>query len=123
MYADSTALEPYSFRERMDEAKDAAATRDLSRPLRRVKERRGPLIDYWPVPVVADVLGVSHARVKFLAARGRFGKAKRSKTGKGRPWLIPVHWQPDGTYRLELRTGSRGLKTLYERTFYPPAPF
>lgn len=123
MYAGHEALEPYSFRRIMDDLKDASATRDHSRPLRRVLERRGPLIAYWDVRTAATVLGVSEARVKVLCASGRLGKCRRSRAGKGRGWRIPVFLQPDGSYRLELRTGTRGLKTLYERKNYPPAPF
>lgn len=114
MYADATVLAPYSFRDRMDEAKDAAVHRDRSRPLARVLERRGPLIDYWPVSVVCEVLKgpdgipLSATRVKTLANQGRFGKCKRSKVGKGRAILIPVHWQSDNSYKLKIERGKRG---------------
>lgn len=110
MYAEPWELAPTSFRERMESAKDAALHRDASKARARVKERRGPLIEYWSVSFVAGELGVTETRVKALCASGRFGKCRRSRSGKGRPYLIPAHWQRDGSYRLKLEPGKRGPK-------------
>ena len=110
VYADWADLYAPSFGNRMADAKDAAFHRDRSRPLARVLDRPGPLVEWWTVAHVADVLGVSEARVKALAAQGRFGKCKRPRTGKGSPWAIPAHWQSDNTYSLRLERGRRGPK-------------
>jgi hypothetical protein len=135
IYAEWGDLYPTSFRERMDEAKDAALIRNAritGRPLARVLDRPGPLIEWWSVEHVREVLKgpdglpLSAARVKVLAANGRFGRCKRKKTGKGHAWLIPAHWQPDNTYRLRLERGRRGPKLAYLRSPAPdndPVPF
>ena len=125
--ADWADLYAPSFGDRMADARDAAFHSDRSRPLARVLDRPGPLVEYWPVAHVADVLGVSQARVKVLAATGRFGRCKRPRTGKGSPWMIPAHWQPDNTYRILLGRGKRGPKlralALSPTAIKDPVPF
>lgn len=118
MYGESYAFDQ-SFRDRMEEAHDAAQQRDYSLLRGTVTYRLERLRESWTVEQLAALWGVSVSRVKALCGQGRIQGARRSKHGKGRPWGIQVHRQPDGTYLPRLTTGSRGpairLKSELER--------
>jgi len=99
-----------TFSERMDAAKDAAASRRAPAGLSGgVTWKRPPAVVWRKVADVSIELGVSTARVKLLVVSGRFGRCKRGP-GKGRPWLIPAFRETGGTYHLRVSPGKRGPK-------------
>ena len=110
------ALEPWSFRRFMDDAKDAAVLRESRSTGRlpgRVTWKRPPLVVWRSVAEVADELGVSHARVKTLAAMGRLGRARKDRTRKAHPWLIPAQRNSSGGYSVQVTPATRGQKMRF----------
>jgi len=114
MFGESHAFDP-SFRERMDDAQEAARTRLESRAYlgARVTRARPALRLWWTLADLCAYLGipekpVSPARAKFLLGTGRVKGASRAGTGKGSPWRLPAYRQPDGSYKPTISQGKRG---------------
>jgi hypothetical protein len=101
-----------SFRERMDDAQEAARTRVESRAyLRgRITYQRPAMRQYWTVARVAAYMGVSESRVKLLCAKRRIRGARRAGQGRGTPWRVPVYRHKDGKYHPTITPGKRGPK-------------
>ncbi len=115
-------IEPLSFSERMQDAKDAMLYRRPNRPVAtsyRVKRR---LVEWVNVEYVAGLWGVSATRVKALCARGRIPGAKRTGRGKGSPWSIPARW--DGTRNVVTVTPkAKGPKPRFQTSESGSVPF
>ena len=103
---------PMDFQTRMLEGRDAAIHRDLSLLGGRVTYKIPKASIRWTVQHAASFLGVSTARVKLLCSAGRLLGACRSRSGKGRPWVIPAHRQADGTYEATVLDARKGPKLL-----------
>lgn len=108
-YAD---LEPYSFRDAMERAREAKQTEEcrrwtVSRCAPLAWKRRPRLVEWWSVPMLSEALGISAARVKFLCGEGRIVGAKRLRVGKGAPWAIPARWNGK-EHIVTVTPGSRG---------------
>ena len=118
-------LEPWSFREYMDIQKDLAAARDrnVCRYPTAIRRARPSLILWRTVAEVAEDLGVSQARIRYLAAAGRFGKCRRSRTGTGRPIEIPAFLQEGGGYKLALTAARKGPKLRLALSPVEEVPF
>ncbi len=93
------AYEP-SFRERMDEAQDAARRRIEDNAYMAVRIDRKRRKRTMKVDQAAALLEMSTARVRLLCQQGRLVGAMRAEKGKGRPWVIP---EP-----VTMTEGSRG---------------
>ena len=91
-----------SFTDRMQDGRDAA-DRNRARLAymgASVTWKRPELTIWLSVEDAAVQLGVIERRVRALCKQRRIPGAKRLRTGKGRPWQIPAHRQPDGEYRV-----------------------
>jgi hypothetical protein len=99
---EASPLEWSTFAERMEAGRDAA-DRDRARLAYmggRVTWKRPELTVYLSAEETAVKLGVIERRVRALCKQRRIPGARRLRTGKGRPWQIPAHRQPDGEYRV-----------------------
>jgi len=101
--------EPWSFRQAMEDSSEGRYRVEPTKFQHATKRRKAP-VEWWPVALVAAELEVSSTRVKALAKAGRFGKCRRPRTGKGRPWMIPVWLQPGGEYRPRMTEVAKGPK-------------
>ena len=129
---EANPLEPWSFRDFMDDKQDAAQVRvrNVCRETAgKVTGRRVPPVVWRTVAEVAVELGVSSTYVKLLAAAGRFGVCRRPRNGTGRPWLIPAHRTDGGGHRgshaVRVAPGKRGPKASFETSGsgFDPVPF
>jgi hypothetical protein len=91
-----------SFTDRMADGRDAADRdrRRLAYLGSRVSYALPKLVIWLSSEDAAAQLGVIERRVRALCKQRRIPGARRIRTGKGRPWQIPAHRQPDGEYRV-----------------------
>lgn len=107
-----------TFQERMEAAKDSVRAelhRSDGRLKAAVNHRRPALVRSMSVQEVARLHGLSDTAVKALCAAGRVQGARRLRTGKGRPWVIPLP--------LVVLPGSRGPKSRFTKSESSRVPF
>ena len=119
----ASPLDWSTFAERMEAGRDAA-DRNRGRLAylgARVTYKRPRLTVYQTPEEAAVQLGVIPRRVRALCDQGRIPGAFRARKGKGRPWRIPSHRQPDGTYLVVVTPKTKGPGALrpgpYPRRF------
>jgi len=123
---EASPLEWSTFAEHMEAGRDAA-DRDRGRLAylgSRVTWARPKLTIWLSSEDAAAQLGVIERRVRALCKQRRIPGARRLRTGKGRPWQIPAHRQPDGEYRVIVTPKTRGpaLRSGLERASSPRIP-
>ena len=123
---EASPLDWSTFAERMEAGRDAA-DRNRGRLAylgSRVTWARPKLTIWLSSEDAAAQLGVIERRVRALCKQRRIPGARRLRTGKGRPWQIPAHRQPDGEYRVIVTPKTRGpaLRSGLERASSPRIP-
>lgn len=123
-YADWPAYETPSFRDYMDDQREAAEqrSRNRCRELGRVSYRVPKATHLLSASALAAQLGVSTARVKLLCSQGRIAGAYRRRKGQGRPWAIPAFWNGKG-YTVNISAGTRGPLAAYALSLGGRVPF
>ena len=109
---EASPLDWSTFAERMEAGRDAA-DRNRARLAYmggRVTWKRPELTVYLSAEEAAAKLGVIERRVRALCKQRRIPGARRSRSGKGRGWLVPAHRQPDGEYRVIVTPKTLGPK-------------
>ena len=114
-----------SFTDRMQDGRNAA-DRNRARLAYmggRVTWKRPELTVYLSAEDAAAKLGVIERRVRALCKQRRIPGARRSRSGKGRGWLVPAHRQPDCEYRVIVTPKTKGPALRSFALSYANPPF